>query len=84
MTTGSGIMYSSGTDLRVRSWHLDSLEEIGSIEVSGVDKLVGESRVDGTGNSHVTESKYCSYSPECCGNLHIVIITYVSFIIVVN
>ena len=34
MTIGNGILYSSGTDMFVRTWHLDSLEEIGSIEVS--------------------------------------------------
>ena len=34
MTTGNGILYSSGSDLCVRSWQLDTLEEIGSVEVS--------------------------------------------------
>jgi WD40 repeat protein len=33
MAVGHGILYSAGTDLCIRSWHLDSLEEIGSVQV---------------------------------------------------
>ena len=36
MTTGNGILYSAGTDLYIRSWHLDSLEEIGCTQVHRV------------------------------------------------
>ena len=33
LTVGNGMLYSAGTDLFIRSWNLDSLEEIGSAQV---------------------------------------------------
>lgn len=33
LAVGRGILYSAGTDLSLRSWHIDSLEEIGIVKV---------------------------------------------------
>ncbi len=32
---GRNILYSTGTDLVLRSWHLESLEEVGVVQVCG-------------------------------------------------
>ena len=29
-----GVLYSSGTDLALRSWHIDTMEEVGAVLVS--------------------------------------------------
>ena len=34
MVVGRGILYSAGTDLYIRSWNLESLEEIGSVQMA--------------------------------------------------
>ena len=34
MSVGHGVLFSAGNDLAVRSWHLESLEEIGCVSVS--------------------------------------------------
>ena len=34
LAVGRGILYSSGTDLSLRSWQIDTLEEIGKVDVS--------------------------------------------------
>lgn len=33
LAVGRGILYSAGSDLSLRSWHIDSLEEIGVVKV---------------------------------------------------
>lgn len=33
MVIGHGILYSAGMDLCIRSWHVESLEEIGCVQV---------------------------------------------------
>ena len=34
LAIGRGILYSAGSDLSLRSWHIDSLEEIGVVKVT--------------------------------------------------
>ena len=36
LAIGRGILYSAGSDLSLRSWHIDSLEEIGVVKVQPV------------------------------------------------
>ena len=36
LAVGRGILYSAGSDLSLRSWHIDSLEEIGVVKVHGM------------------------------------------------
>lgn len=33
LAVGRNILYSAGSDLSLRSWHIDSLEEIGVVKV---------------------------------------------------
>ena len=33
LAVGRGILYSAGSDLSLRSWHIDSLDEIGVVKV---------------------------------------------------
>ncbi len=33
LAIGRGILYSAGTDLCLRSWHLETLEEVGIVQV---------------------------------------------------
>ena len=33
LAVGRGVLYSAGTDLCLRSWHLDTLEEVGLVQV---------------------------------------------------